>query len=45
VMPFIGAVSLSEIAFFIIPAWIFWYMICSLAISQVIRKSLNIGGI
>ncbi len=45
VMPFIGAVSLSEIAFFIIPAWFFWYMICSLAISQVIRKSLNIGGI
>jgi uncharacterized membrane protein (DUF106 family) len=22
-----------------------WYMFCSLAISQVIRKSLNIGGL
>jgi uncharacterized membrane protein (DUF106 family) len=22
-----------------------WYMICSITISQVIRKSLNIGGI
>lgn len=45
VMPFIGAVSLSWVAFWIIPAWILWYTICSLAISQVIRKSLDIGGI
>ena len=44
-LPFIGAVSLSGFAFWIVPAWILWYMICSLAISQVIRKSLNIGGI
>jgi uncharacterized membrane protein (DUF106 family) len=45
VMPFIGAVSLSGSALWFIPAWILWYMICSLAISQVIRKSLDIGGI
>ena len=45
VLPFIGAVSLSDVAFWIVPAWILWYMICSLTISQVIRKSLNIGGI
>lgn len=45
VIPFMGVVSLSEIAFWFVPAWIVWYMICSLAISQVIRKSLNIGGI
>ncbi|NQS77240.1 MAG: DUF106 domain-containing protein [Methanoculleus bourgensis] len=45
VLPFVGAVSLSGVAFWIVPAWILWYMICSLAISQVIRKSLNIGGI
>ncbi|MDD2778089.1 MAG: EMC3/TMCO1 family protein [Methanocellales archaeon] len=25
------------------PAWLFWYFICSLSISQVIRKLLNIG--
>ena len=45
VMPFFGAVSLSEMAFWIVPAWILWYMICSLTVSQVIRKSLNIGGL
>ena len=45
VMPFIGAVTLSDIAFWIVPAWILWYMLCSLTISQVIRKSLNIGGL
>ncbi len=45
VMPYIGAVNLSAIAIWIVPAWILWYMICSLTISQVIRKSLNIGGI
>ncbi|NLA39543.1 MAG: DUF106 domain-containing protein [Methanomicrobiales archaeon] len=45
VLPFIGIASLSEFAFWVVPAWIFWYMICSLAISQVIRKALNIGGL
>ncbi|MEN6514007.1 EMC3/TMCO1 family protein [Methanoculleus sp.] len=45
VMPFLGAVTLSGVAFWIVPAWILWYMICSLTISQVIRKSLNIGGL
>ncbi|NLN08750.1 DUF106 domain-containing protein [Methanoculleus sp. DTU007] len=45
VLPFLGTVGLSDFAFWIIPAWILWYMICSLTISQVIRKSLNIGGL
>ncbi len=45
VMPFIGAVSLSSFAFWIVPAWILWYMLCSLTLSQVIRKALNIGGL
>ena len=45
VMPFLGAVTLSSFAFWIVPAWILWYMLCSLTISQVIRKSLNIGGL
>jgi len=45
VLPFIGAVGLSSFAFWIVPAWILWYMICSLAVTQVIRKSLDIGGL
>jgi len=45
VMPFIGVVGLADFAFWIVPAWIIWYMLCSLTISQVIRKSLNIGGL
>jgi len=45
VLPFLGAVSLSGFAFWVVPAWILWYMLCSLTISQVIRKALNIGGL
>ncbi|KUK70016.1 MAG: hypothetical protein XD88_0924, partial [Methanocalculus sp. 52_23] len=45
VFPFIGITSLNEMAVWILPAWILWYMICSLTVSQVIRKALNIGGI
>ncbi len=44
-MPFFGENTLSGAILGPVPAWIFWYMICSLTISQVIRKSLNIGGI
>lgn len=44
-MPFFGTHTLTDAAFWIVPAWILWYMLCSLTISQVIRKSLNIGGI
>lgn len=42
--PYIGEVVLNQIAFFL-PAWILWYMICSICLSQVIRKALNIGGL
>ncbi len=45
VFPFMGITSLNEMAVWILPAWILWYMICSLTVSQVIRKALNIGGI
>lgn len=45
VFPFVGQVGFSDPALGPVPAWILWYMICSLSISQVIRKSLNIGGI
>lgn len=44
-MPFFGYHSLSDMILGPIPAWILWYMICSLTLSQVVRKSLNIGGI
>jgi uncharacterized membrane protein (DUF106 family) len=45
VFPYFGGRALWNGAIWIIPAWILWYMICSIAISQVIRKSMNIGGI
>jgi len=45
VFPYFGPMPISTGAIWIIPAWILWYMICSIAISQVIRKSMNIGGI
>ena len=44
-MPYFGMVDLNSPVIWIIPAWIFWYMICSITLSQVIRKALNIGGI
>nr|WP_321350019.1 EMC3/TMCO1 family protein [uncultured Methanoregula sp.] len=44
-MPYLGTHSLNDAVIWVIPAWIFWYMICSITLSQVIRKSLNIGGL
>jgi len=44
-LPYAGSHSLSDPVLWVIPAWIIWYMICSLTISQVIRKALNIGGL
>jgi uncharacterized membrane protein (DUF106 family) len=43
--PYFGEMSIATGAIWIVPAWILWYMLCSLCISQVIRKSMNIGGI
>jgi uncharacterized membrane protein (DUF106 family) len=43
--PYFGEMSVWTGAIWIVPAWILWYMICSVCISQVIRKSMNIGGI
>ncbi|MDD1672515.1 MAG: DUF106 domain-containing protein [Methanomicrobiales archaeon] len=43
--PLIGERGFTQAAFGPIPAWILWYMICSLSVSQIIRKSMNIGGI
>jgi uncharacterized membrane protein (DUF106 family) len=44
-LPYYGLHSLTDPIIWVIPAWIFWYMICSITISQVIRKALNIGGV
>lgn len=44
-MPYCGTLNLNASAVWIIPAWILWYMICSIMLSQVIRKALNIGGL
>ncbi len=44
-LPYFGTHNLTDPLIWIIPAWIIWYMICSITISQVIRKALNIGGI
>jgi len=43
--PYYGTLNLHDPAVWIIPAWILWYMICSITLSQVIRKALNIGGL
>jgi uncharacterized membrane protein (DUF106 family) len=43
--PYYGTLSLHDPVIWIIPAWILWYMICSITLSQVIRKALNIGGL
>jgi uncharacterized membrane protein (DUF106 family) len=45
VIPYFGPRVIWTGAVWIVPAWILWYMICSISISQVIRKSMNIGGI
>ena len=42
--PYIGEVVINQIAL-LLPAWILWYMVCSICLSQVIRKALNIGGL
>ncbi|MHC1626300.1 MAG: DUF106 domain-containing protein [Methanoculleaceae archaeon] len=44
-MPFLGINALQEAALGPVPTWILWYMVCSLTLSQVIRKSLDIGGL
>ncbi|WP_342679857.1 DUF106 domain-containing protein [Methanofollis sp. UBA420] len=45
VLPFVGMLTFQDILLWFIPLWMLWYMICSLTISQVIRKALNIGGL
>lgn len=44
-LPYYGVHALTDAVVWVIPAWIIWYMICSMTLSQVIRKALNIGGL
>ncbi|MCD4702780.1 MAG: DUF106 domain-containing protein [Methanosarcinaceae archaeon] len=43
--PFWGDVMLTDMMIGPLQYWIFWYFITSLAISQVVRKALDIGGV
>lgn len=43
--PFIGNQILTHTMFGPIQYWIFWYFITSLAVSQLIRKALDVGGV
>lgn len=40
--PFWGTIHVSEIHA-IFPWWILWYMLCSIAVSQLIKKLLKVG--
>jgi uncharacterized membrane protein (DUF106 family) len=42
IFPLIGAKALSDVFIFSFPFWVLWYMICSIPITQVIRKMLGI---
>ena len=42
VIPFGGLTSYTS--WFVFPVWLLWYLICSLCMTQIIRKALNIGG-
>jgi uncharacterized membrane protein (DUF106 family) len=44
-LPYYGMHALTDPIIWVITAWMLWYMICSITVSQVIRKALNIGGL
>ena len=44
VIPFAGLSSYFDIYLWVFPLWILWYLLCSLCMTQIIRKALNIGG-
>ncbi len=44
IFPFWGEQKLTGLVLGPIQYWIYWYFICSLPVSQMIRKALNIGG-
>jgi uncharacterized membrane protein (DUF106 family) len=44
IFPFWGEQKLTDKVFWEIQYWLFWYFICSIPVSQITRKALNIGG-
>jgi uncharacterized membrane protein (DUF106 family) len=42
IFPLIGAKDLSDSFIFSFPYWVLWYMICSIPITQLIRKAIGI---
>jgi uncharacterized membrane protein (DUF106 family) len=44
IFPFWGEQRLTDKVFWEIQYWLFWYFICSIPVSQITRKALNIGG-
>jgi uncharacterized membrane protein (DUF106 family) len=44
IFPFWGEHKLTDKVFWQIQYWLFWYFICSMPVSQITRKALNIGG-
>jgi uncharacterized membrane protein (DUF106 family) len=44
VFPFWGVQKLNTTVFWAFQHWLFWYFLCSIPISQITRKALNIGG-
>ncbi|GFO96712.1 hypothetical protein ig2599ANME_0901 [groundwater metagenome] len=44
IFPFWGEQKLTDKIFWEIQYWLFWYFICSMPVSQITRKALNIGG-
>ena len=43
VIPFAGLSSYFDVYLWIFPLWLLWYLLCSLCMTQIIRKALNIG--
>jgi uncharacterized membrane protein (DUF106 family) len=43
IFPFAGTVELATGGLLIFPWWIVWSILCSMAISQIIRKAFNVG--
>jgi len=42
--PFWGVQNLNDKVFWEFQYWLFWYFLCSIPVSQMTRKALNIGG-
>ncbi|VVB62874.1 Uncharacterised protein [uncultured archaeon] len=41
--PFWGTHGVSEVVLGPVIYWFYWYFICSIPVSQIIRKALDIG--